>query len=64
MKIINARQAGVKGRLTPQRYWASEEGRRRKELRRLDGFAARRCDMTPRLVRRASSRTTCEDSDA
>ncbi len=53
MHIDNRKQAGVPGWLTPAQYWASPEGRRRKELRRLDKFAARPRDLTPRLVRKA-----------
>ena len=54
MHIKNQRQAGVTGWLTPARYWASPEGQRRKELRRLDKFAASPRDMRPRLVKKAS----------
>ena len=39
MHITNRKQAGVVGWLTPAQYWASPEGKRRKELRRLDRCA-------------------------
>jgi len=58
MHIKNKRQAGVTGWLAPAQYWASPEGRRRKELRRLDKFATSRRDMTPRLVKKATGRNT------
>ena len=51
MHIKNKRRAGVTGWLSPARYWASPEGQRRKELRRLYKLAALPRDMTPRLVK-------------
>ena len=54
MHIKNRKQAGVTGRLTPAKYWASPEGQRRKALRRLDKFAALPRDVMPRLVKKAS----------
>ena len=55
MQSKNARQAGVtKRHLPPGQYWISLEGKRRKELQRLNKFAARPHDMTPRFVKKAS----------
>ena len=54
MHIKNMNQAGVSGWLTRAQYWASPEGQRRKELRRLDRLAASQHDMTPRLVMKAN----------
>ena len=51
MHVTNRKQAGVAGWLSPARYWASPEGQRRKELRRLDKCAVSPRDMTPRLVK-------------
>ena len=58
MHIKNQRQAGMTGWLPPARYWASPEGQRRKELRRLEKFAASPRDMTPRLVKKAGGGVT------
>ncbi len=55
--IANRTQAGVVGWLSRAQYWASVEGQRRKELRRLDKLAAAPRDMSPRLVKK-ESRTT------
>jgi hypothetical protein len=57
MHITNSKQAGVVGWLSPAKYWASAEGKRRKELRRLDKLAAAPRDMTPRLVKQTSYTT-------
>jgi hypothetical protein len=54
MEIRNARRAGLAGWLSRAHYWSSPEGRLRKELRRLDKFAASRRDMTPRLAKKVS----------
>ncbi len=54
MEIRNARRAGIAGWLSPAQYWASPEGKRRKELRRLDKFAGGPRDMAPRLVKKVS----------
>ena len=58
MHIKNRKQAGVTGRLPRAQYWASPEGQRRKELRRLDRFASVPRDMTPRLVKKISREAT------
>ena len=57
MRITNSKQAGVVGWLSPAKYWASPEGKRRKELRRLDKCAASPRDMTPRLVKQSNHQT-------
>ena len=54
MHIKSKQQAGVTGWLPPARYWASPEGQRRKELRRLDKLASLPHDMTPRLVKKTT----------
>jgi hypothetical protein len=51
MQIRNPQQVGIKRWTSPAQYWRSPEGRRRKELRRLDRVAQRPRDMTPRLVK-------------
>ncbi len=54
MRITNRKQAGLAGWLPAAKYWASPEGKRRKELRRLDKFARSPGDMRPRLVKAAT----------
>ena len=56
MYLKSRKQAGITEWLSPAKYWASPEGQRRKELRRLDKIAARPHDMRPRLVRRPAVR--------
>jgi hypothetical protein len=49
--------AKASGWVSPAKYWASPEGKHRKELRKLDANAHRPVDMTPRLIKGTTNTT-------